>query len=116
MCKGTGVRKHDVSQIVNALWSGLLELVFREMVLGTKQCHFLGQMTHKQPQVVMSRHPLYLVEPPQSESVVESKKTLLACLQPAHSLSESSSSLQSAWQAADELVNGHTKPEDAHST
>lgn len=104
MYKSTGVRKHDVSQIVTALWLGLLELIFREMVLGMKQCHFLGLVTHKEPQVVKSRHPLYLVEPRQSESVVESKKTPLAWLQPAYSLSESPSSLQPEWKAADELT------------
>lgn len=63
MCKGTGVGKHDASQTVNALWLYLLELGFREMALGTKQCHFLGQMTHKQPQVVKSKHPHCLMEP-----------------------------------------------------
>lgn len=70
-------------------------------------------MIHKQPQVVKSDTHSNLKfchgNPRESESVVESKKILLACL-------ESPSLSQSAGKAADKLINKRTNPKDAHST
>lgn len=97
-CRGIGVRKHDVSQTVNTLWLRLLELVSREM--GTKRCHFLGQMTHKQPQGVKSKHPLYLVEPRGSLSQQWSLRKPYqptACMQPDRVLCSQHGKQQISW-------------------